>query len=264
MAKRTPATLIVFWIVFVCGWASSANSSSNAQAAAEFHVSKEAESLATALFLFGNAIGALASGPISETAGRNPSYLMALGNWVTLILASFVFLITLLFLPETFSPMMLQWKAEVVRKETGEPRFKSQHELRDPLWTRLRGNITRPLIFFVQEPIVNFVGFYLTLIYVLVFTFLDGFIFIFVDTYGFSEGLRGTVFLAIAVGVILNVLTMPLFRRNYLKHLREAEEEQDVTGPDDEAVLEPEVRLWPAIFCAPLFPMSLFWMGWTN
>jgi MFS transporter, DHA1 family, multidrug resistance protein len=173
-------------------------------------------------------------------------------------------MVALFFLPETFSPMILQWKAAALRKETGDHRFKSQHELQDPFWAKLKTNVTRPIIFFLREPIVVFVGFYLILIYVLVFTFLDGFTFIFVDTYGFSDGLRGTTFLAIAVGVFLNVLTMPIFRKKYLKHLRDAEEAQDRTGPDEEGVLEPEVRLWPAIFCAPLFPISLFWMAWTN
>ena len=76
MSRRLGNTVIIFLIVFVCGWASAANSSSQAPAAKELHASQESESLATALFLFGNAFGALLAGPISETAGRNPSYLI--------------------------------------------------------------------------------------------------------------------------------------------------------------------------------------------
>lgn len=75
-SRRVPATIIVFCVVLVCGWASSANSSSDKRAAASLHVSTETEGLATALFLFGVAIGALLSGPISETVGRNFSYLV--------------------------------------------------------------------------------------------------------------------------------------------------------------------------------------------
>jgi len=59
MARRFGDALIIFAIVFVCGWASSVNSSSNKRAAAELHVGIEAETLATALFLLGNAFAAL-------------------------------------------------------------------------------------------------------------------------------------------------------------------------------------------------------------
>jgi len=85
-SRRIPATIIVFCIVLVCGWASSANSSSNKRAAAALHISTETESLATAIFLFGIGIGALASGPISETAGRNPSYLIFMFLYMVMVL----------------------------------------------------------------------------------------------------------------------------------------------------------------------------------
>ena len=85
---RWLATLLVFWLTFVCGWASAVNSSSIKPAASTFHVSKEAESLATALFLFGNALGALPSGPISETAGRNPSYLFFMFLYMVMVMVT--------------------------------------------------------------------------------------------------------------------------------------------------------------------------------
>jgi len=160
--------------------------------------------------------------------------------------------------------MILQWKATSLRHFTGDTRFRSSHELQDPFLARLKTNITRPVAFFTREPIVIFIGLYLTLIYVLVFTFLDGFTYIFVDTYGFSPGLRGTAFLAIALGAILNTMTAPLFRRNYLKRLEKAQEALDGDESETGRTIEPEIRLLPALISAPLFPISLFWLGWTN
>jgi hypothetical protein len=175
-----------------------------------------------------------------------------------------VFLIALLFLPETFSPMILQWKATSLRHVSGDSRFRSSHELQDPFLARLKTNIARPVTFFTREPIVIFIGIYLTLIYVLVFTFLDGFTFIFVDTYGFSPGLRGTSFAAIALGAISNTMTAPLFRWNYLKRLKSAQENLNDNETESSVSLDPEIRLLPAMLCAPLFPISLFWLGWSN
>jgi hypothetical protein len=87
-SRKCGATIIVFLIVFVCGWASAANSSSNANAAEELQVSKEAETLATALFLFVIAFGLLLSGPISETAGRNLTYLIFMLLYMVMVLVT--------------------------------------------------------------------------------------------------------------------------------------------------------------------------------
>lgn len=67
-------TLQVFLLVFTTGWASAADSLALEQARKEFHVSKTAEALATSMFLFGVATGALLAGPITDSAGRNPVY----------------------------------------------------------------------------------------------------------------------------------------------------------------------------------------------
>jgi hypothetical protein len=131
----------------------------------------------------------------------------------------------------------------------------------DPLPKRLKTNMTRPFIFFTKEPIVIALGLYLTIIYVLVFTFLNGFTYIFTDTYGFSPGAKGSTFGAIAVGVLLNTCTQPLHARSYHRRLRAAQISSD---KKEEAKVEPEFRLWPAIIAAPFLPISLFWLGWTN
>lgn len=180
-------------------------------------------------------------------------------DWVTLIITSFAFLLGFLFLPETYSPILLLWKAHALRELTGDKRFKSVHELQDPLVKRLSQNITRPIIFFTHEPIIIAMGLYLTLIYVLVFTFLDGFTYLFVDTYGFSVGIRGTCFSAMAAGVLINTALSPVIAHHYTEQLQKA---QSNNGPTTS--IAPEARLWPAIFTAPLLPISLFWLGWTN
>ena len=105
-------------------------------------------------------------------------------------------------------------------------------------------------------------GIYMTVLYILIFTFLHGFTFIFSTTYGyggFRKGLTGTVFVAIVIGVALAVAATPVFhfyRKKGLDRVRAAD------GPD--ADFPPENRLLPAVFGSTLLPASLFWLAWTN
>lgn len=85
-AVRIRATLMIWLIVFVCGYASATDSAIMKRAAKDFGVSEFAESFATPMFLFGNAIGALASGPLSETVGRNIVYLLSMALYMICIM----------------------------------------------------------------------------------------------------------------------------------------------------------------------------------
>lgn len=68
-------TSIIWLLVFVTGWASSADSTAHEIADKDFHVSAVAESLATSMYLFGVGACAIFTGPISETIGRLTTYL---------------------------------------------------------------------------------------------------------------------------------------------------------------------------------------------
>lgn len=85
---RIRTTVITWLIVFVCGYASATDSSIMKRAAATFVVSEFAESFATPMFLFGNAFGALVSGPLSETAGRNFVYLISIPLYMICIMVT--------------------------------------------------------------------------------------------------------------------------------------------------------------------------------
>ena len=75
-------------VAFIAGFGSSIDAPVIPQAAKEFHVSEEAESLATVLFLVGFGAGAPFAGPLSETFGRNSIYLGTLLVFCCWILGS--------------------------------------------------------------------------------------------------------------------------------------------------------------------------------
>lgn len=76
--KRICATVLIAMIGFIVGFASAVDSPVLPQAAPDLGVSEVVESLATGIFLIGFGVGALFAGPISETVGRNPVYVVTL------------------------------------------------------------------------------------------------------------------------------------------------------------------------------------------
>jgi len=345
LTTRIGATILIASIGFIVGFASSVDSAALPQAAEEFGVSEVAESLATGLFLIGFGVGALFAGPISETVGRNPVYIVTMAvymiwimasalapnlgsqlvfrflagffgstpltcaggsisdlwdpmervyafpvfanaafmgpifgpivggfiaqsslvswrwcEWITLIISGLILVLVVLFQPETFAPILLKWKAKHLRKITGDDRYVAEVEIRaDAFWTRLTHALYRPFLLTVREPIVILFALYLTVVYIILFTFLDGYTYIFGETYRFSEGITGLAFLGIAVGLCFASLLVPLIHKWAKRDLAAA---QASRGPN--ARLPPEKRLWFAMFGAPAVPISLLWMGWTN
>jgi hypothetical protein len=85
---RYSLTLIISFVAFVVGLASSIDSAALAPAANDFGISEVAESAATGIFLVGFGLGSLFAGPMSETVGRNPIYLITLSLYMTCVMAS--------------------------------------------------------------------------------------------------------------------------------------------------------------------------------
>jgi DHA1 family multidrug resistance protein-like MFS transporter len=88
LLSRSKNIAVVSLLVFVQAWAGGAESMANAKASAQFGVSKTAENLSTAMYLFGIGSGALIAGPISETVGRNPTYLVSTFFFLFFVLGS--------------------------------------------------------------------------------------------------------------------------------------------------------------------------------
>lgn len=77
LSSRCKNIAILSILIFVQGWAGASESMANSVASSKFHVSRTAENLDTAMYLFGIGTGAPFTGPLSETVGRNPMYLGA-------------------------------------------------------------------------------------------------------------------------------------------------------------------------------------------
>ena len=88
LLSRFKNIVVLSLLIFTQGWAGSADSPANEQASREFGVSKVAENLSTAMYLFGIGSGSLFAGPVSETIGRNPTYLVSTFIYLLFLLGS--------------------------------------------------------------------------------------------------------------------------------------------------------------------------------
>lgn len=176
-------------------------------------------------------------------------------EWTMLIASGLVLVVVLLLMPETFGPLLLQWKAKHYRRITGDDRFRCDHEVGDAtLLSRLKVSIVRPFQM-LTEPIIIAMTLYITVVYIILFTFLVGWPYIFEYTYGISQGLSNTIFVAMLIGTELNFLLVPIIYRMTIKR----------TKSEAGSAFKPEVRLWYGTFGAAVaIPISLFWLGWTN
>lgn len=179
-------------------------------------------------------------------------------EWTSLISSGLITLLIGLFMPETYAPLLLQWKAAHYRKITGDSRFRSAHEVEnETLFTRLKISMTRPFLM-ITEPIIIAMTLYITVAYIILFTFLVGWPFIFERELGLDQGLANVVFISMYVGTSSCFILVPIIYRMTMAHIKKSES-------NGSTHFKPEIRLWYAMFGPALaIPISLFWLAWTS
>ncbi|KAI0411889.1 major facilitator superfamily domain-containing protein [Xylaria grammica] len=204
--------------------------------------------------------GGAVFGPVVGTwIGNNPNMTWRWVEWLTLILTGFCAVLLFLFKRETFAPRILRIKAAAFRKYTGNSRFKTSKEASDAgeIMPILKRSFGRPFLL-CFEPIVISFTFYLTINYIILFTSLDGYPYIFAGVYGISENLSNTAFLGLLLGILLPLGLLPWTYKSTVKQL------QRDGDKGSGAMLNRESRLYFAMIGAPLVPIGLFWMAWTD
>ena len=178
-------------------------------------------------------------------------------DWISLIIAGVVLLIVFFFQPETYGPVLLEWRAKHLREITGDSRYRAQGmSSADSLVQRLLTNLWRPFSMAYTEPIILVFSMYLIIIYIVLFTFLNGFPYIFSKTYGISDELTFMIWVALLAG---DAVALPLIPVVY-GWTKKAAVKAAANGQN----LAPEVCLYFAMLGGSiLMPISLFWIGWT-
>ncbi|KAF2493039.1 MFS transporter [Lophium mytilinum] len=179
-------------------------------------------------------------------------------EWIVLLASGISTILIALLGYETYAPKILSWKAAILRHETGNDRFRSENELKlEPLWRRLLNSTWRPFDMLIHELSVALFTVYLMVLFVVSFTFLTGYTYLFGGIYGMSQEIVGLCFLGLVVGILFAAgLAIPL-------HIKYSRDLHAAKAKGFES-LPPEDRLWFAIITAPCLPVGLLWMAWTS
>ncbi|KAF2634358.1 MFS general substrate transporter [Massarina eburnea CBS 473.64] len=178
---------------------------------------------------------------------RWTEYISSIMGWAALVLM-------LLFLEETYPPIILVEKASELRRRTKNWGIHAkQEEIEVDFKELLVRNVSRPMRILFTEPIVLMVTIYMSFIYGILYLFLTAYSLVFQGKYGFSAGVSGLCYFGMVVGEVIAFLVVFFDNPRYARKL-EANNNIPV----------PEWRLPVAIAGAPLFAAGLFWFGWTG
>lgn len=163
--------------------------------------------------------------------------------------------IPLIFLPETYAPVLLVRRARRMRQEDPTLNVIAPHELQEVDLSQLaRRVLTRPARMLFFELIVSATCVYLALCYAIFYMTFQAFPIIYEDLYGLSPGVEGLTFLTIGSG---SLCALPVFF-GWGTFLQRAQEQGRPWTRREEYR-----RLPLACVGGPLFVVSLFWLGWT-
>ncbi|KAL4874153.1 hypothetical protein BDV12DRAFT_159200 [Aspergillus spectabilis] len=209
--------------------------------------------LYTSAPFIGPEVGPLVGGFINQyTTWRWTLYVLLI--WTGVLLALLV-----LFVPETYHPVLLRRKAEKLRKETGDDRWQAPIEKMNRSIARtVLQSLYRPVLLLTLEPMCLNLCIFSAILLGILYLFFGAFQLVFGNVYGLELWQRGLCFLGLFVGMAFAIVSDPVWRRVYAS--LEEKHERAVGVAND---FQPEWRLPPAIVGAPLVTIGLFIFAWT-
>lgn len=175
-------------------------------------------------------------------------------EYIVAIMGFVAFGLNLIFLRETYPPVVLVSKAEELRRRTKNWGIHAkQEEIEVDFRELIEKNFSRPLRMLVLEPIVLLLSLYMSFIYGLLYLFLTAYPIVFQRIHGFSPGVGGLPFFGMIIGQLSAGLFIVLRQPNYQKKL---------AANNDKPI--PEWRLPEVIIGGVAFSLGLFWFGWSG
>ncbi|OGM46690.1 MFS multidrug transporter [Aspergillus bombycis] len=158
-------------------------------------------------------------------------------------------------MPETYAPIILQQRAERLRKETGNSNIVSPLDLgsRDLKGTLII-HLARPLRMLFSEPIISCSCLYLALTYAIFYLYFQAYPLVFQGIYGMDAAKSGLCFLPIGVGAVVACMIF-FWYDNFLARAKARNAKW--------AHIEEYRRLPLACLGGPLYVVAIFFMGWT-
>ncbi|KAI9739379.1 MAG: hypothetical protein M1818_005067 [Claussenomyces sp. TS43310] len=175
-------------------------------------------------------------------------------EYIAAIMGFVAFGLNLLFLEETYPPVILVSKASELRRRTKNWGIHAkQEEIEVDFRELVTKNFSRPIRLLITEPIVFLLSLYMAFIYGLLYLFLTAYALVFQGVHGMSPGVGGLPYFGMIFGMICAGIFIVLQQPSYNRKL---------SANNDIPI--PEWRLPPVIIGGACFAAGLFWFGWTG
>jgi DHA1 family multidrug resistance protein-like MFS transporter len=174
-------------------------------------------------------------------------------SWELMIIAGPVYLLMILFMPESSGPTILYYKAKRLREETGNKNLMSDSERKQnniKVSSLLFDALIKPWEINAFDPAILFTTVYMGLIYGIYYSFFESLPLVYPVMYGFSAESTGLIFLCVGPAALL-AFTIHVI---YLKFRVFPRLNNGTFG-------EVENHLLAGMVASPLIPVGLFIYG---
>ncbi|OAF59705.1 hypothetical protein VC83_03740 [Pseudogymnoascus destructans] len=164
------------------------------------------------------------------------------------------FILDLIWLEETYPPVVLIEKAAELRRRTKNWGIHAkQEEIELDFKELVTKNFSRPMRLLFTEPIIFLLSLYMAFIYGLLYLFLTAYPVVFQGVHGMSPGIGGLPYFGMVIG--------QLFAGAYIFYIQPAYNRKlDANN----GVPIPEWRLPTVVIGGAAFAIGLFFFGWTG
>lgn len=173
-------------------------------------------------------------------------------QYITAIMGFLAFGLDLMFLEETYPPVILVDKAADLRRRTKNWGIHAkQEEIEVDFRELVSKNFSRPLRLLFTEPIVLLLSIYMSFIYGLLYLFLTAYPLVFRGVHGFNAGQSGLTFFGMITGQLIAGGVVLAQQPWYQRKLNA-----------NNGIPIPEWRL-PSVMAGGIsFAVGIFWFGW--
>ena len=267
IGSRNIQTLLV--LRFLAGTFGSSSIVNSAGVIADMFVAKE-RGLAMMVYssapFVGPTIGPIAGGFVAQYGGWRWN------DGMTVIFTGVLWILGMIFVPETYTPYLLIQRAKKLEQNTGK-KYVSKLEIgKEEVNARvtLSKAIARPWIILCFEAIVLVLSIYSAIgqplwrraenffadhctVYGTIYLIFTAFPIVFEQGRHWSQGVSGLSYVGVLVGQLISMFFYVFLEVNYQKKI--------ATNPGKS---KPEGRLQPAMIGAVLLPIGLFWFAWST
>ena len=202
-----------------------------------------------AMVLFG---GPMVGPIIGAFATKNPHLGWRWTSYISAFISCLALAMTVLLLPETSHQVILSYKAEKLRRRTGNWGIQSaQEEISLSMKEIVQKNISRPIVMLLTEPILFLITLYNSFIYGLLYLLLTAMPLIFQGRYHFKLGIDVLPYIGILIGTTIGAVINVLVEEFISNRLKKT---------DSKYI--PEYRLIPMMIGSVPFCGGLFWFCW--